>query len=174
MEKPDSLRAALTAAYPQLARDPERLNMWVERGKIRAPMTPDLGLAWEYTLSILITDCTTQPSVLFFAINQWCRTNQPDLLSANPSHGYEFEADIIDPNTVDLHITLKLTEQVTAMANTDGSFTLQHIAEPDMTWLIGTPLTDPPVTLSQIIPAPGTTPLAFPFPESGLDPDAES
>ena len=39
MQKPDSLRAAITAADPELGRDPARLLMWVEKGRIRAPMT---------------------------------------------------------------------------------------------------------------------------------------
>lgn len=157
MEKPTSLRAALTAADPQLARDPDRLNMWVTEGRVRAPMTAARGFTWEYTLNITITDMTTHPSVLFLAINDWCRPNQPDLLTALANAGYGFEADIIDPNTVDLHITLKLSEQVDLITNTDGTLALQHLAEPDMEWLTGAPnLSTPAVPLTQITAAPGT------------------
>lgn len=139
MEKPSSLRAALSAADPQLDRDAERLSMWVEEGRIRSPMTESRGFTWEYTLNITITDLTLHPSVLFLAINDWLRTNQPDLLSPQTSAGFHFEADIIDPQTIDLHVTLKLSEQVVLTTDANGKPALQHIAEPDMSWLTGGP-----------------------------------
>lgn len=158
MEKPNSLRAALTAAAPDLARDPERLTMWVEEGRIRSPMVENRGFAWEYTLNITVTDLILHPSVLFLAINDWLRAAQPDLLTPASSAGYRFDADIIDPQTVDLHIKLRLTENVALVAGPNGP-ALQHLAEPDMTWLIGTPLTDPPVPRAKVTPMPGTTPV---------------
>jgi hypothetical protein len=159
MQKSDSLRAALTAAWPELGRDAERLTLWVEEGRIRAPMTAARGFTWEYRLNITITNLELDPSVLFLAINDWLRTNQPDLLTPASNAGYTFEADILDQRSIDLHIVLKLTEQVMVATDTDGNTTLQHIAEPDMTWLLGDPaLTDPPVNLSRIVAQPGTPP----------------
>ena len=68
MEKPTSLRAAIAAAAQEYARDAERLQMWVEEGHIRSPMTASRGFEWKYRLNITLTDCTTHPSVLFLAI----------------------------------------------------------------------------------------------------------
>ena len=159
MQKPATLRAALITADPQLGRDPERLNMWVEEGRIRSPMVVSRGFIWEYRLNITLIDCTVHPSVLFLAINDWCRTNQPDLLTALPNAGYTFDADILDLQTVDLHITLKLSEQVALVTGAGGEVSLQHLAEPDMSWLTGDdPLTTPPVALTAITPVPGPPP----------------
>ena len=126
MEKPASLRAALTAADPQLARDAERLSVWVEEGRIRSPMTASRGFSWEYTLNITITDFTLHPSVLFLAINDWLRTNQPDLLSPEAKSGYSFEADMLDPSVPALALTLVLAPASTlvpsALTVTDVAF----------------------------------------------------
>lgn len=165
MQKPNSLRALLTAAYPELSRDPDRLNMWVEEGRVRSPMVAARGFTWEYTLNITVVNMTADPSVLFLAINDWCRANQPDLLTPLPNSGYRFEVDLIDQQTVDLHIVLKLSEQVLVITNSDETTSLQYPGEPDMSWLIGdTPLTMPAVPLADIVPVAGTTPVNFPNP----------
>ena len=158
MQKPADLRAAITAAYPEFARDPDRLNMWVEHGRVRSPMVPNRGFTAEYTLNITIVSMTGDPNVIFLAINDWLRANQPDLASPAPNSGYEFEADIVDQQTIDLHVMLKLTEQIASMPNGTG-FALQSVPEPDMSWLTGNDaLTTPSVDLSAIIPAEGTPP----------------
>jgi hypothetical protein len=158
MQKPTDLRTAITAAYPEFARDPDRLTMWVEDGRVRSPMTANRGFTCEYTLNITVVAMTTDPGVLFLAINDWCRTNQPDLLTALPNAGYSFEADLIDRQTIDLHITLKLTEQIALVADGSG-LALQSVPEPDMAWLTGDDaLTSPPVNLTTVIPAEGTPP----------------
>ena len=159
MQKPASLRAALAAAYPQLARDAERLSVWVEEGRIRSPMTASRGFTWEYTLNITLTEMTGDPSVLFLAINDWCRTNQPDLLTPEAKSGYTFEADLIDTQTVDLHITLRLTEQVAVTTDANGNTQIQYLPEPDMSWLLGEPgLTTPTVGLTSLVAQLGTPP----------------
>ena len=153
MEKPNALRAALATADPELARDPDRLSMWVDEGRIRSPMTENRGFTWEYMLNITVVNLTLHPSVLFFAINDWLATNQPDLLTPLPHAGYTFEADLIDQQTTDLHITLKLSEQVALITGADGTTSLQHMPEPDMTWLTGAPsLSTPPANLTKVTP----------------------
>ena len=142
--------------------------MWVEEGRIRSPMVAARGFTWEYTLNITVVNMTGDPSVLFLAINDWCRANQPDLLTPLAHAGYRFEVDLIDQQTVDLHIVLKLSEQVLVIANSDGTENLQYPGEPDMTWLTGEPpLTTPAVNLTTVVAAAGTTPVAFPNPADG-------
>ena len=157
MQKPSDLRAAITAAYPEFARDPDRLNMWVEHGRVRSPMVASSqGFACEYTLNITIVNMTGDPGVVFLAINEWVRTNQPDLATSLPTSGYEFEADLIDQQTIDIHITLKLTEQIALVPGGEGH-ALQSVAEPDYAWLTGEDyLTAPPVDLATLVPAEGT------------------
>lgn len=150
MEKPDSLRAAITEALPDLGRDSERLLLWVDQGRIRAPMTPDRGFAYAYKLNLVVTDFTGHPSIVALIINDWLRVNQPDLLSADPGSGYSFSADILDSQTVDITFELDLTEQVVLVARGDGGFDLQHLAEPDPMFDDDTPIGATAAPLSAI------------------------
>lgn len=132
MQKPDSLRAAITAVLPDdFGRDPDRLKIWIDEGRIRAPMTANRAFAWSYKLNVVLIEFKDHPSIVFLAINDWLRVNQPDLLSADPAAGYTFTADIMDSETVDLQIELDLTEQVVLVARDDGGSDLQHLPEPD-------------------------------------------
>lgn len=149
MRKPDSLRAAITAMLPELGRDPDRLRIWADKGRIRSTQRPDRGFVWEYTLNVAAIDFTGHPSILFLAVNDWLRVNQPELLAAN-APGYAAEFDIIDDKTIDLLVELDLTEQVVLTPREGGGFDLEHIAEPDPLFSDYTGLTDAVVPLSSI------------------------
>ena len=112
MEKPGSLRAAIGQVFPDLARDVDRLRLWVEKGSIRCRQTQSRGFEWTYTLTAVMTDFTGHPSLVFLAVNDWLRVNQPDLLAAGNAETFSFQADILDENTIDLQFDLRLTEQV--------------------------------------------------------------
>lgn len=124
-----ALREAIATALPELARDPERLAMWIEKGRILSPMTESRNFEWDYTLNITVQEFTSHPSILFLTINDWLRVNQPELLQPGGKAGYHFEVDVIDDATVDLHVALDLTECVTVTRKDDGSDELQHEAE---------------------------------------------
>lgn len=53
MIKPESLRAALVAALPVLASNPDALKMWVDRGSIRAISGPAHAFQYRYTLNLV-------------------------------------------------------------------------------------------------------------------------
>lgn len=124
-----SLREAICAALPELARDPERLSMWIEKGRIRSPMTDSRDFEWEYTLNLTVQDFTGHPSILFLTIADWLRVAQPELLQPTASSGFHFEVDVVDDSTVDLHVWLALTECVRVTRKEDGSDDLQHLEE---------------------------------------------
>lgn len=132
MQKADSLRAALTTWFPDLARDPDRLRLWVETGKVRSISGTASGtvrhFAWEYTLSVLISDWAGDPSSLALVVNDWCLTNAPELLQQGA--GYAFDADILDSGSFDVQFALPLTERVLVTARPGGGWNLQHPAEP--------------------------------------------
>ncbi len=128
MQKADSLRAAIAAYLPGLARDPDKLRLWVETGRVRAISGAAAHFAWEYTLNVLVTDFTQNPAVLAVIVNDWCRTNQPDLLQQGT--GYPFEADILDNATFDVQLMLPLTEPVLVTARGGGGWNLEHPGEP--------------------------------------------
>lgn len=130
MIKPDSLRQAIAVAVPELARDPDRLLMWIDRGRLRSHQTGSFGFEYRYTLNLTVLDFATSPSALMIAVIAWLRTNQPELLAVN-TDAFEFEADILDNKCIDLGLKLELSEQVSVEQREDGGFDLQHLSEPD-------------------------------------------
>jgi len=77
VKKPFLLRAALTALYPEFARNPDKLAMWVETGNVRATRNGQRGFAWEYQLTVLAEDFTAPPEGLFFTVVDWLRPSSP-------------------------------------------------------------------------------------------------
>lgn len=150
MNKPDSLRAALTAVLPELARDPDRLRIWIDKGRIRCPMTASRAFSYEYTLSLLLVDFTGHPALVFLTINDWLRINQPDLAQVDKDGGYTFEAEVIDAKTIDLAIDLTLTERAVVTPRAGGGWQIDHPAEPDPLLTDDLPLSDPPAPLSNV------------------------
>ncbi|VVT07442.1 phage tail protein [Erythrobacter sp. EC-HK427] len=131
MQKPTSLRKALTAALPELREQPDRLVIWVEDGAVRARQTESHGFAFEYPLSVLLTQVKTDVAQIAHAINRWSRVNQPDLLRAGSGNSYSFETDILDNDTADVVFTIPLTENVSVTQNQDESWQIEYQAEPD-------------------------------------------
>lgn len=125
--KPNSLREAIVAALPDFATDPDRLAMWIEKGSIRSPVTESRSFEWAYVLNIALENFTGQPAILFLTINDWLRTNQPELLQPGAHKGYAHEVDVIDENTVDMHVKLNLTERIAVERQSDGTDRLQHL-----------------------------------------------
>ena len=150
MNKPDSLRAALTTVMPELARDPDRLRIWVDKGRIRCPMTTSRDFSYEYTLSLLLVDFTGHPALVFLTINDWLRINQPDLAQVSRDSGYAFETEVIDAETIDLLIDLELTERAELVPRAGGGWLIEHPAEPDPLFADELALSDPPAPLTQV------------------------
>lgn len=130
MKKPETLRAAIAAAVPDLAENPERLIMWIDQGTVASPMTAAFHFAYSYRLKILLLGYAGQQPPIAIAILYWLRINQPDLLQPGKD-AFGFEVDFLDNKSVDLEIDLQLTEQVHAVRREDGGFDMQFIAEPN-------------------------------------------
>lgn len=131
MLKPAALRAEIVSFLPELERDPHRLTMWSERGNMRATQTRERGFAWEYDLEIMISDFTGEPALLFFVVQNWCRTQQPELLAPGAA-AIPFEVEFIDSKTVDVKLTLALSEVVKASAvpgSAGAAWQLETLAE---------------------------------------------
>lgn len=130
MRKLDSLRAAIEAAVPELAREPGNLRIWVDRGAASSPMTASHSLGFTYRANLLIVNMVTDIAVLALAIFRWMRVNQPNLMAPN-TDGFAFDVDVLDNKSVDVQIQIDLTENVKVTPNEDGSSALEYLAEPD-------------------------------------------
>ncbi len=130
MSKAKSLRTALTAAIPELRNEPGRLKLWIENGAVRARGTASHGFALQYPLSVLIEEAKTDIAIIALAITRWLRVNQPDLLSPN-GDSFQFESDILDLTTADILFTINLTENIAVEPQSDGSWQVTYLEEPD-------------------------------------------
>jgi hypothetical protein len=132
MNKPSSLRQALVAALPDLARNPDSLLVFVDKGSVIATYAPGLSFEYSYTLNVILTDYAGDPDTVMVPLLMWVHANQPELLDnvdLRPD-GITFEADIIHHDACDLSLSLKLTERVIVSEGNDGRLDIVHVDEP--------------------------------------------
>jgi hypothetical protein len=128
VNKPERFRVALLAALPDLANDPQRLSIFVEKGKLIASGTEGAGWQYSYQLTVILQDFAGDMDALAKAVIAWVAVEQPDMLK-NPlqaERGIRFECELMTSELADIVIEIDLTEAVYA-AN-EGSF--DHPAEP--------------------------------------------
>ncbi|AOJ11671.1 phage tail protein [Burkholderia mayonis] len=137
MIKPNSLRAALVAALPQLNASPDQLLVFVNDGKIVATGTRTASFDYEYECEIIIRDFIGSADDAMIAVVEWARANQPDLVTNRDERrdGMTFVADILSNHAVDLGIKLKLSESVVVGVDDDGKRTVEHIDDASEAWL---------------------------------------
>ncbi|MHA6159502.1 phage tail protein [Pseudomonas sichuanensis] len=130
MNKPDSLRAHLLQAVPDLQED--RLLMFIDEGKVRCTAAASLSFEYGYNLQIILTDYASHPDAVMVPLLGWLKIHQSELLENldKSKEGVKFEADILDRTKVDLSITLPLTERVIVGADDQGNPTIEHAGEP--------------------------------------------
>lgn len=138
MNKPERFRAALLTALPDLATDPQRLSIFVEKGKLVATGTPGIGWQYSYQLTAILQDFAGDMDTLALAVTAWVAVEQPDMLKnpAQAERGIRFECQLMTAELADIAIEIDLTESV--YAGDDGSI-FDHPTEPpaDLTgeWL---------------------------------------
>ncbi|MBH3355749.1 phage tail protein [Pseudomonas stutzeri] len=134
MNKPESLRAHLLAAIPELKRNPDRLLVFIDNGTMRSTAAPGLSFEYSYTLNLILTDFAGHPDAVAIPLFAWVLVNQRELME-NQEKGRDaikFEADILDNSKVDLSITLPLTERVIVKQQGDGMLHVEHPEEPPL------------------------------------------
>jgi hypothetical protein len=140
MKKPARLRAALTAAMPELAVDPDRLILFVTNGRLRMRHTRGAaGYAFAYDVEVLVKDFAGEPGEVFAHLAAWLATEQQELIS-NPeklADGLKFEVEYLTHDTLDVLITLALTEDVAVTGGEGGRLDVAYLPEPGNEWITG-------------------------------------
>lgn len=118
MWKPQSLRATLRSFLEWVKTDPEKLEVYVDKGTIVATAAKSASFEYRYFVVIEIKSFAGDPDLLFMAIVVWLRKYQNDILQ-NHSQTYPaskepftFEVFPINNTSVDIDIRLSLTEAV--------------------------------------------------------------
>ncbi|MCA6220061.1 phage tail protein [Photorhabdus antumapuensis] len=132
MNKPNALRKVLTEKISYLRDNPEYLHLFVEDGAVLATLALSLSYEYEYTLNLIIEAYPDDQDVLMAVIVYWIREHQPDIF-ANPDNrrsGFTFDVNILNDDTADISIDLKLTECVLVTQQGQAS-TVSAIPEPE-------------------------------------------
>lgn len=149
MEKIKSLRAAIEAAIPDIRRNPERLVVFAEQGRIACTSRTSLSFEYRYQVELLFTNLSTHMDCAIVAVMAWVQNHEPLIFDRwrQDSESITFEAELLSETEVDLAIRMPLTERVKVTHQPDGRIDIQHLGEP--------PHPDP------MGPAPGTLQTAF-------------
>lgn len=134
MNKPNQVRELLENAVPHLKRNPDSLHIFVEAGSVCATGA-GLNLSFEYQFNLVIvaTDYPEHADRIIVPLLAWCRDNQPELLM-NPDRrdGFRFRAEQLNNKTVDVELTLALTERVKVYPDHNGVVQVEHLPEPPL------------------------------------------
>lgn len=132
MNKIGSLRTALEAANPWVRTNPDRLVIFVDKGRLVSRLTPGLGWEWRYAVRMEFHDFTGSPDEIALPLVIWLREHQPDLFLdfTRDESALGFAADIIDASTWDIVFAFELTEAVTVATNPGGGWTVDRLPEP--------------------------------------------
>jgi len=135
MYKPNSLRQHLTAAIPELQRDPDRLVVFVDEGNVVATATASLSFEYRFKLNLIVTDYAGDADAIMVAMIAWLKVHQAELMANEEQRkrGISFEVDFNNHETVDISIKLDLTERVIVKRGEGGRHDIQHAAEPQGT-----------------------------------------
>lgn len=134
MNKAADLRRHLSESVPQLAANPEKLKIYIDRGAIASRHGGGLSFEYRYDLTIGIEDFTAHADTLVIPLLAWIAVQQPAILLAAESidKALTFKAELVDHDKADLEITLPLTEAVIVAARPDGGYLATHIPEPPL------------------------------------------
>ena len=131
MEKPKQIREVLTNCVPYLAKNPDKLHLYIPTGGVECTGASSLSYEWQYPLSIGIEDFAGHPDQIMVPLLAWLRQHQPELMTNDERRkdGITFEAEYLANDLMDLIITVKLTERVKVWQNEQG-IGWEHLPEP--------------------------------------------
>lgn len=132
MIKPASLREALIRANPHISTSPDNFALFIDEGEVHASLSHAQGWRYQYTLNIVLVDYAGHPDSIFAPLLAWVATHQSDLLQNPDRPKISFEVEILNDQTYDIAIKLKLTESVvisTADGKAGGALIAQHMPE---------------------------------------------
>ncbi|MFN3881501.1 MAG: phage tail protein [Nitrincola lacisaponensis] len=135
MRKPAELREWLLASVRDLKNNPEKLQIFIDAGNLQARLQDSLHFEYQYTLNLIVTDFAADTDYLMVPLLAWVKVEQPEM----DIDAIRFQADIIDHLTIDISITLPLTERVLVTKNDNGNYTTHHASEPVPEWNLPEP-----------------------------------
>lgn len=132
MKKLESLRTHMLNAVKELQRDPERMLIFTEKGNVSCTLANGLSFEYVYDLNLILTEYAGDLDAVMIPLLDWVRINQHELLVnlEKSKDAFKFETVVLDNGTVDLALTLPLTERVIVKRNDDGTLNVSFPDEP--------------------------------------------
>src|SRR5690625_5099285 len=114
MLKPDRIREIITRANPYLKRDPDKLHVFLDSGRVVAHGAASLSYEYQYTINVVVLDYPHHADQIFVPLLAYLRTQQPELFEnkEKAQNMIRFEAEVLNQQAVDLSIEIDLTERV--------------------------------------------------------------
>jgi hypothetical protein len=127
MNKLQSLRDHLLTGPIEI--DADDLLTFADEGQIisNASGTND-HYEFNYKANVIITNFSGHADQLAFWVLQWLKIAQPD----HRPEAVQFEADVLGEKSVDLSLSLNLTETIKVSADANGDILLHHADEPNI------------------------------------------
>lgn len=131
MQKYKSLRKALLNAVPQLRNNPEMLRFFADSGATASRLAHSLSFEKCYVLNMVVSGFIGDLDLLFLPIQVWLREHQPDIMTSAKGResGFTWRADINSDDSVNLQISLRLSERM-LVNEIDGTLHISYAPEP--------------------------------------------
>lgn len=133
MKKPISLRAHLEQWVPDLAKNPDKLHVFIENGHVATKAGQTASFEYRYTLQLQVWDFSEPVDTLIVPILVWAQEHQPDLIHAiaKQEKAIGIEVEILDHEKVDIALTLDLSERV-IVRQVESGYQCEHCDEPPL------------------------------------------
>lgn len=132
MHKQASLQKVLTEVVPGVATNPSMMRIFADEGAIDSTIATSLSFVKRYTLNVILTDYTGNIDYILVPILKWVRVNQPDIMTTDEGQkkGFTWYADINNDSSVDISISLRLTERTIVREESNGDLHVSYAPEP--------------------------------------------
>ena len=123
MKKLAHLREHLLTALPELKRGPDRLLTFIEDGEIEFWRGAGLSHLYKIPARVIVTDYRGAADDIVIPVLEWLQIHEPGL---DPTNTLRIEVEILDNKTIDLALTIRLTERV-IVKEENGQRTIRHV-----------------------------------------------
>lgn len=132
MHKQASLKKVLTEAVPGVANNPAMMRIFADEGVIESTLAASLSFVKRYTLNVIVTDYTSDIDFLLVPLLAWVRVNEPDIMTTaeGQKRGFTWYADINNDSSIDISISLRLSERTIVKEDGDGALHVSYAPEP--------------------------------------------
>lgn len=127
MLKPAAIRKAITDANHDLRRDPDRLLVFIDEGRVVCRGSHNLSFEYQYTLNIIVMDYPHHADRIILPALAWLRRHQPDIFENHDrsNEAIRFEVEFLSQQSADISLKIDLTERV-IVAHDGAKLTAHH------------------------------------------------